>query len=149
MKTRKLGNLEVSEIGAGCMSISANYGPPADRGEAAVAALASRSADFRSLDCNAARARSSALLAAGLRPFESGAGCATEFCRRLEAVWAFVTDAAMSRQAMQGKPAAKSLLPFRTCARTLFDSLYIDNLSRNPLFIQPAILGLHPCGTRC
>ena len=31
MKTRKLGKLEVSEIGAGCMSISANYGPPAPR----------------------------------------------------------------------------------------------------------------------
>src|SRR2546428_2052015 len=31
MKMRKLGNLVVSEIGAGCMSISANYGPPADR----------------------------------------------------------------------------------------------------------------------
>ena len=31
MKTRKLGKLEVSEIGSGCMSISANYGPPADR----------------------------------------------------------------------------------------------------------------------
>jgi aryl-alcohol dehydrogenase-like predicted oxidoreductase len=31
MKTRKLGRLEVSEIGFGCMSISANYGPPADR----------------------------------------------------------------------------------------------------------------------
>jgi aryl-alcohol dehydrogenase-like predicted oxidoreductase len=31
MKTRRLGNLEVSELGAGCMSISANYGPPADR----------------------------------------------------------------------------------------------------------------------
>ena len=30
MKARKLGNLEVSELGAGCMSISANYGPPAD-----------------------------------------------------------------------------------------------------------------------
>ena len=30
MKTRKLGNLEVSQLGAGCMSISANYGPPAD-----------------------------------------------------------------------------------------------------------------------
>lgn len=29
MRTRKLGALEVSEIGAGCMSISANYGPPA------------------------------------------------------------------------------------------------------------------------
>ena len=31
MKTRRLGKLEVSEIGAGCMSMSANYGPPADR----------------------------------------------------------------------------------------------------------------------
>ena len=31
MKARKLGQLEVSELGAGCMSISANYGPPAPR----------------------------------------------------------------------------------------------------------------------
>jgi aryl-alcohol dehydrogenase-like predicted oxidoreductase len=31
MKKRKLGKLEVSEMGFGCMSISANYGPPADR----------------------------------------------------------------------------------------------------------------------
>jgi len=30
IKKRKLGKLEVSELGAGCMSISANYGPPAD-----------------------------------------------------------------------------------------------------------------------
>jgi aryl-alcohol dehydrogenase-like predicted oxidoreductase len=33
MKTRKLGKLEVSELGAGCMSISANYGPPADKAQ--------------------------------------------------------------------------------------------------------------------
>jgi len=33
MKTRKLGKLEVSELGAGCMSISANYGPPAPKDE--------------------------------------------------------------------------------------------------------------------
>ena len=33
MKTRNLGRLVVSEIGAGCMSISANYGPPADRSQ--------------------------------------------------------------------------------------------------------------------
>lgn len=33
MKTRMLGTLQVSEIGAGCMSISANYGPPADRAQ--------------------------------------------------------------------------------------------------------------------
>ncbi len=33
MKTRKLGTLEVSEMGFGCMSISANYGPPADRNQ--------------------------------------------------------------------------------------------------------------------
>ncbi len=31
MKTRKLGSLEVSELGFGCMSISGNYGPPADQ----------------------------------------------------------------------------------------------------------------------
>ena len=31
MKTRQLGTLEVSELGFGCMSISANYGPPAPR----------------------------------------------------------------------------------------------------------------------
>src|SRR6185503_12938201 len=30
LKTRNLGSLEVSELGSGCMSISANYGPPAD-----------------------------------------------------------------------------------------------------------------------
>jgi aryl-alcohol dehydrogenase-like predicted oxidoreductase len=33
MKTRKLGALEVSEMGAGCMSISANYGAAADKKE--------------------------------------------------------------------------------------------------------------------
>lgn len=33
MKTRKLGALEVSELGAGCMSIMANYGPPADKAQ--------------------------------------------------------------------------------------------------------------------
>jgi len=31
MKQRKLGTLQVSEIGAGCMSISSNYGPPAPK----------------------------------------------------------------------------------------------------------------------
>jgi aryl-alcohol dehydrogenase-like predicted oxidoreductase len=31
MKTRKLGKLEVSELGFGCISISANYGPSAPR----------------------------------------------------------------------------------------------------------------------
>ena len=33
MKRPKLGALDVSELGAGCMSISANYGPPADRNQ--------------------------------------------------------------------------------------------------------------------
>lgn len=31
MNTRKFGQMTVSELGAGCMSISANSGPPADR----------------------------------------------------------------------------------------------------------------------
>lgn len=34
MKTRRLGALEVSEIGLGCMGLSANYGDTPDRGEA-------------------------------------------------------------------------------------------------------------------
>ena len=33
VKTRKLGKLVVSEIGSGCMSISANYGPPAPKAQ--------------------------------------------------------------------------------------------------------------------
>jgi aryl-alcohol dehydrogenase-like predicted oxidoreductase len=33
MQTRRLGELNVSQLGAGCMSISANYGPPADRNQ--------------------------------------------------------------------------------------------------------------------
>jgi aryl-alcohol dehydrogenase-like predicted oxidoreductase len=33
MQKRKLGKLAVSEIGSGCMSISANYGSPADRNQ--------------------------------------------------------------------------------------------------------------------
>jgi aryl-alcohol dehydrogenase-like predicted oxidoreductase len=33
MNKRKLGNLEVSAIGFGCMSISANYGPAADKNQ--------------------------------------------------------------------------------------------------------------------
>jgi len=33
MKTRKVGNLEVSALGLGCMSMSAAYGPPADKQE--------------------------------------------------------------------------------------------------------------------
>jgi aryl-alcohol dehydrogenase-like predicted oxidoreductase len=31
MKTRRLGSLEVSELGTGCMSISTNYGPAVDK----------------------------------------------------------------------------------------------------------------------
>ena len=31
MNNRKLGTMEVSELGGGCMSIMANYGPPADK----------------------------------------------------------------------------------------------------------------------
>src|SRR5687767_14555076 len=33
LKTRKLGGLEVSELGFGAMSISGNYGPPADKAQ--------------------------------------------------------------------------------------------------------------------
>jgi hypothetical protein len=48
MKTRKLGALEVSEIGAGAMSISANYGPaaPKDQGIATLRAAFEKGVTF-------------------------------------------------------------------------------------------------------
>ena len=48
MKKRKLGALEVSALGAGCMSISANYGPPADieQGIATIRAAHDRGVTF-------------------------------------------------------------------------------------------------------
>ena len=33
MQKRRLGNLEVSAVGLGCMGMSANYGPAADKKE--------------------------------------------------------------------------------------------------------------------
>jgi aryl-alcohol dehydrogenase-like predicted oxidoreductase len=33
MKRRKLGTLEVSEMGFGCMNVSGNYGPAADKNQ--------------------------------------------------------------------------------------------------------------------
>src|SRR6187399_2454892 len=48
MKRRKLGALEVSEIGAGAMSISANYGPaaPKDQGIATLRAACEKGVTF-------------------------------------------------------------------------------------------------------
>ena len=40
MQKRKLRNLEVSALGFGCMSISANYGPAADKKKATPAQVA-------------------------------------------------------------------------------------------------------------
>jgi aryl-alcohol dehydrogenase-like predicted oxidoreductase len=48
MKQRKLGTMAVSELGAGCMSISANYGPsaPKDQGIATIRAAAANGVSF-------------------------------------------------------------------------------------------------------
>ena len=48
MQRRKLGTLEVSELGAGCMSISANYGPaaPIEQGVAVLHAAFDRGVTF-------------------------------------------------------------------------------------------------------
>jgi hypothetical protein len=53
MKTRKLGTLEVSEMGFGCMSISANYGPPADTNQGIDVIRAAH--DMRCLDLDSRR----------------------------------------------------------------------------------------------
>jgi len=48
MKLRRLGTMEVSELGAGCMSISANYGPsaPKDQGIATIRAAFEKGVTF-------------------------------------------------------------------------------------------------------
>ena len=50
MKTRRIGPLEVSEIGLGCMSLSHAYGPPPDRATAEQVLLGALDAGYTFFD---------------------------------------------------------------------------------------------------
>ena len=81
MQNRKLGALEVSEVGAGCMSISANYGPPADRGQgiAAIRAAHDRGVTFFDTAEVYGPYTSETLVGEALAPFRDQVAIATKF----------------------------------------------------------------------
>lgn len=86
MKTRKLGNLEVSEIGAGAMSISANYGPPADRAQGIATLRAAHDNGVTFFDTAEVYGRytNEDLVGEALAPFRNEIAIATKFGFNIE-----------------------------------------------------------------
>ena len=87
MKTRKRGSLEVSELGSGCMSISANYGPPADRDQGIKVIRAAHEKGVRFFDTAEVYGpyTNEELVGEALAPFRDQVVVATKFGFDLEA----------------------------------------------------------------
>jgi aryl-alcohol dehydrogenase-like predicted oxidoreductase len=87
MKTRKLGALQVSELGAGCMSISANYGPPADKSQGIEVLRAAYASGVRFFDTAEVYGpfTNEELVGEALAPFRDNVAIATKFGFDLEA----------------------------------------------------------------
>ena len=81
MQGRRLGALDVSELGAGCMSISANYGPPADRNQGirTVRAAYEKGATFFDTAEVYGPYTSEELVGEALSPFRDKVAVATKF----------------------------------------------------------------------
>jgi aryl-alcohol dehydrogenase-like predicted oxidoreductase len=81
MGNRKLGALEVSELGAGCMSISANYGPPADKAQGTGAIRAAHDHGVTFFDTAEVYGpyTSETLVGEALAPFRGQVAIATKF----------------------------------------------------------------------
>jgi aryl-alcohol dehydrogenase-like predicted oxidoreductase len=86
MKTRKLGVLEVSELGAGCMSISANYGPPApgDQGIQVIRAAYEKGVTFFDTAEVYGPYKNEELVGEALAPFRDKVAIASKFGFDLE-----------------------------------------------------------------
>ena len=86
MKTRKLGSLEVSELGAGCMSISANYGPAASREQGIATLLKSYESGVTFFDTAEVYGpyTSETLVGEALAPMRGRVAIATKFGFELE-----------------------------------------------------------------
>lgn len=86
MKTRKLGSLEVSALGAGAMSISANYGPPADRHQGIAVLREAHERGVRFFDTAEVYGpyTSEDLVGEALQPFRDKVVIATKFGFNLE-----------------------------------------------------------------
>src|ERR1700692_846708 len=87
MQKRKLGNLEVSALGFGCMSISANYGPPADRDQGIKVIRAAHEKGVRFFDTAEVYGpcTNEELVGEALAPFRDQVVVATKFGFDLEA----------------------------------------------------------------
>jgi aryl-alcohol dehydrogenase-like predicted oxidoreductase len=81
MEKRRLGNLEVSAIGLGCMGMSANYGPPRDRREmiALIRAAAERGVTFFDTAESYGPFTNEELVGEALSPFRDRVVIATKF----------------------------------------------------------------------
>ena len=87
MKTRRLGTLEVSELGFGCMSISANYGPPAprDQGIKVIRAACEKGVTFFDTAEVYGPHTNEELVGEALAPFREKVAIATKFGYDIEA----------------------------------------------------------------
>lgn len=87
MPSRKLGNLEVSALGAGCMSISANYGPaaPVDQGIATIRAAFEQGVTFFDTAEVYGPYINEELVGKALAPMRNKVAIATKFGFELEA----------------------------------------------------------------
>ncbi len=86
MKKRKLGMLEVSELGAGCMSISANYGPgaPISQGIATIRTAFEKGVTFFDTAEVYGPYRNEELVGQALAPMRNQVAIATKFGFELE-----------------------------------------------------------------
>jgi len=123
MKKRKLGSLEVSELGAGCMSISANYGAPApkEQGIATIRAAFEKGVTFFDTAEVYGPYTNEELVGEALAPFRGKVRIATKFGFDIEG-----GGAPLSTPAQIRKVAEASLKRLRTDHIDLFYQHRVD-----------------------
>ncbi len=123
MKKRKLGALEVSELGAGAMSISANYGPsaPKDQGIATLRAAFEKGVTFFDTAEVYGPYTNEELVGEALAPFRDKVRIATKFGFNLEG-----DGAPLSKPEHIKKVAEASLKRLRTDRIDLFYQHRVD-----------------------
>ena len=104
MQTRNLGALRVSELGAGAMSISANYGPPADvrQGIATLRAAHDKGVTFYDTAEVYGPYTSETLVGEALQPFRDQVAIATKFGFYVEGSGAPLSQPAHIKQVVEG-----------------------------------------------
>jgi len=123
MKARKLGEMEVSELGAGCMSISANYGPPADRAQGIATIRAAHAKGVTLFDTAEVYGpyTNEMLVGEALQPIRNEVSIATKFGFNIEGDGAPYSDPKQIR-----KVAEASLKRLRTDRIDLFYQHRVD-----------------------